>query len=153
MKKTLFLLVVACLIAGCSTNDKNETLRPKGDQIPELTRLSTMKPIKQDKANEAKDLLSSYDNIKEIHAVNDDKQLIISIAIDHGDRFNLKKEEKKLEKIATKHFNDYIVTLSTDKKLEIELKQLETDIQANKVAKKELTNKINVLKKLLKEAT
>lgn len=155
IKKKIFLLIflLVLVVAGCTNNDRNETLTPTGDQPLELTKLSTNNKLTQQPSNEAKDLLSQYEEVAGIYGVNDKSQLIVAIDVDHLERFDLEDIEKELKQKVKKKFKEIKVTLSTDKKLQVELEQLEHRIQTNKITEKELTKKINELKKLLKEET
>lgn len=155
IKKKIFLLIflLVLVVAGCTNNDRNETLTPTGDQPLELTKLSTNNKLTQQPSNEAKDLLSQYEEVAGIYGVNDKSQLIVAIDVDHLERFDLEDIEKELKQKVKKKFKEIKVTLSTDKKLQVELEQLEHRIQTNKITEKELTKEINELKKLLKEET
>lgn len=153
VKTKFFLFIALLLLAGCSNDDRKETLTPTGDQPLELTKLSTNNKFNQQPANEAKDLLSQYEEVAGIYGVNNDSQLIIAIDVDHLDRFDLTDIENALKQKVKENFNEMSITLSTDHKLRIELEQLEHAIQANKITKKALTKKINDLKKLSKEET
>lgn len=153
VKKIFFLLLALLLFSGCAENDRNETLTPTGDQPLELTKLSTNKMINQQPSNDAKDFISQYEEVAGIFAVNDDKQLMIAIDVDHQDRFDLTDIEKALKKKAEDNFSDMTITLSTDQKLWIEIEQLEHKLQSNKISKKELSKQISDLKSLLKEET
>lgn len=109
--------------------------------------------VDQKISNEVKSILSQHDNITEISVINNHQDIVAAINVKPLSRFQLKKTEKKLEKKLSKHFPDNKITLSTDKKIMIELSKVEKSMQKNHLSKEQLKRKISDIKKLSKEQT
>src|SRR5699024_12125951 len=84
------------------------------DDNIELTKIDTNKAIDQQASNQAKDILSKYEDITTVKAANTGKILLIAIEIEHNKRFNLDKIEKQLTKQMNKSFPDMKVVFSTE---------------------------------------
>lgn len=152
-QKTILITILSLLfITGCTNNSSN-TLTPTEQPNLELTKLSTNNKADQNAANEAKEIISHFEEVSGVRAINHNKQLLIAIEVNHIDRFNLKDIEKELQKKANSSFENMEVTLSTDKKLFIELKKLEIKLTNDSISEKELSEEINKLKALMKEET
>src|SRR5699024_3871544 len=128
--RTILAFGIIFLLIGCSTDPKMDT--SADDDNIELTKIATNKAIDQQASNQAKDILSKYEDITTVKAVNTDKVMLIAVEIEHNKRFNLDKIEKQLTKQMNKSFPDMKVAFSTDKKIIFELDQLEKDLQSNK---------------------
>lgn len=139
------------MLIGCGTNPKPETME-NNDNI-ELTKITTNQVTDQQASNQAKDILNNYEGITTVKAVNTSKILLIAIEVKHSKRFNLAKTQKQLTKKMKNSFPDMKVVFSTDKKLILELDQLEKDLQANAISNKALNKKIKHLVSLTKEQT
>lgn len=119
----------------------------------EYTNLSTAQSLHQEAANAAKEMLSEHEDITSVRAVNSKNDLIVAIEIQHLKRFNLQKIRKKIQKEMDNKFSDLHVVVSSDKKIILEVKQLEEKIVSGSISKKALNNKIKKLVKLAKEQT
>jgi hypothetical protein len=147
------LLIITGLIfalAGCSTDKTQQAESP--DQI-ELTKINTNQTVDQRPANTAKNILANYDDITAVKAANTSETLLIAIEIKHSRRFSLQKTEKALQKKMKKEFPDMDVVFSTDKKINMELEQIEQDMKANKLSGQTLKKRIEHLISLSKEET
>jgi|SRR5690625_1359006 len=145
---TPFLLFSACM------KDQNEsTLEPTGNRNLELVKLSSYGIHDQNASNQAKEMLSYYDEIAGVRAVNHDKDLLIAIDVRHHDRFNLDSIESDVRKKINKNFSDLKVTLSTDRKILIELEKLEKRMEAQDISDEQLKSRIKKIKSLTKEET
>lgn len=149
--KILLTFGIIFFLIGCSTDPNMDT--SEDDDNIELTKISTNKVIDQQASNQAKNILSKYEDITTVKAANTDKILLIAVEIEHNKRFNLDDIEKKLTKQMKKSFPDMKVMFSTDQKIVIELDELEKDLQANKIKNKALKQKIKHLVTLTKEKT
>src|SRR5699024_2835058 len=149
--RTLLTFGIILLLIGCSTDPKMDT--SADDDNIEITKINTNKAIKQQAYNQAKNILSKYEDIKTVKAANTDKILLIAVEIEHNKRFNLDKNEKQLTKQMNKSFPDMKVEFSTDKKIIFELDELENDLHANKISDKALKQKIKQLISLTQEKT
>jgi len=150
-KKTFILILLLIILVGC--NNQNNTLEEKDHSNVEMTKINNPTSINQDKSNRAKDSLSKNNNITNVHAVNTDKQLVIAIDISHMKRFRLKKIEEDLNKKMKKQFPGMDVYFSTDKKIILELKKLEQDINSNSFTKKDISKKVKKIIELMSEKT
>lgn len=153
--KTLFrLIVLICtlfLLTSCM--QKDPTFRPTGNDSLELTKLSSKGVTDQQPADQAREFLSNYEEVASVRAVNDDGKLLIGVEVHHHDRFSLDNIEKELRKAVKRNYRDMDITLSTDKKILIELAQLETDMMNQKISKDDIKQKLRELIKLSKEQT
>lgn len=156
LKRVFFLVLSIFILSACTNNnaDQDQVLEPTGNRDLELVKLSTDDSIiDQNPSNRAKELLSNYEEVSAVRAVNHEDELLIAIDIDQHERFSLDSIERKLQKKVRENFSDLKVTLSTDQKILIELRKLEEDIQANKISNDKLKKKIKELKSLSKEQT
>lgn len=144
------VLIIFTLI-GCSANMKNE--QTKHDENIELTKINTNQATDQHASNQAKEILDDYQDITKVRAANTSKILLIAIEIEHNKRFSLDKTEKSLKKKMKKDFPDMQVVFSTDKKIILELEQLEKDMQNNAISDKTLNKRIKHLVSLSEEQT
>lgn len=156
LKHTKYIIIIAgCLfmLAACTNKSMDPNIKQQNNQGLELNKINANSPVDQQSANRAKHLLSEYEEIKSVRAVNHDKQLLVGVQLNHHDRFNKNDIENKLTKDIDKHFPDLKVTLSTDEKIHLEVKKLEQALQERKLSKKELAAKIKKIISLSKEKT
>lgn len=119
----------------------------------ELSKLSTKGLTDQQAADQAKNFLSYYEEVQSVRAVNHDGQLLIAVELNHHDRFSLDKIERELKREVKKQYNDMEITLSTDKKILLELTKLEEAITNNDISREDIKKELNRIKKLSKEQT
>lgn len=149
----IFLLSMFVLTA-CMNNDNEQSLQPTGkNRDLELIKLSSTGVTDQQVANQAKEILSHYEEITSVRAVNAGGHLLIAIDIEHYERFELDNIEHDLQKEIKKNFKNMKVTLSTDQKILLELKQLEEDIEAQSIHTDDLKKRVKELVDLSKEQT
>src|SRR5699024_3064492 len=145
-KKTFILILLLIVLVGC--NNQNNTLEDKDNSNVDMTKINHPTSINQDQSNRAKDSLSKDNNITNIHAVNTEKQLVIAIDISHMKRFRLKKIEEDLKKKMKKQF-----PRMDDKKIILELEELEQDINSKSLDKKDISKKVKKIIELMSEKT
>src|SRR5699024_305766 len=133
--------------------NKDPTWQSTKNDSLELTKLSVRGITDQQPADKAKEFLSHFEEVAGVRAVNHDGELVVAVDVKHHDRFSLDNIEQALREDVKENFSDMNVTLSTDQKIFIELKQLETDILDEKVEKKEVKKRLKQIKKLSKEET
>lgn len=153
VKKMIFIALVLIIFSGCLNKDKNLTLEPKGNQPMGLVKLASDEKIDQQPSNNAKELLSNYEEISGVRAVNHNNQLVVAVDVDHDDRFNLDNIERDVSKKIKRDFSNMKVTISTDQKILLELEDLENALQKNNISEKELKKRLQEIKKLSKEQT
>jgi len=145
------MMLLIFMLASCTKQDP--TYEPTNNPGLELTKLSDKGITDQQPADEAKQLLSQYEEVSGVRAVNHNGQLLVAIDINHGDRFSLKHLEKKFRGKIEQNFPEMKVTVSTDQKLLFELKELENEIANESISKKEINDRMKKLRKLMKEKT
>src|SRR5699024_1331449 len=112
IKKYVILLFLLLILFGCSQNngtanhDTNTTNDNENVEFTKYSKTSSDDFIDQDKANKAKKMLSKYEAIKGIKAVNTPKQLVIAVKVHHNKRFQLDKLERKFSKKVKKEFSN-----------------------------------------------
>lgn len=151
MKKLLIVCSITLLLFGCT--NKDPTWESQSNDSLELTKLSAKGVTDQQPADQAKQMLSHYEEVAGVRAVNHDGELVVAVDVHHHERFSLDNIEKALRKDIRKNFSNMNVTLSTDQKILIELKQLEEDMLEKKVTKQDIKERLTKLKKLSKEET
>ncbi len=151
MKKFLLIFMIIPLLTsiGCMNKSSNEVKQQNVDFITNTDHSN----INQNISNKAKEVLIDHKEVTGATVVNDQNNIIAAIDVKPFSRFRLKKIEKKLEKELIKHFPKKTVTLSTDKKIMIELKKIEKSMQKQHVPKDQLKEKMSHIKKLSKEQT
>lgn len=151
MKKFFILCSLLLLFVGCT--NKGPTWQSQGNDSLELTKLSAKGVTDQQPADQAKEFLSHYEEISGVRAVNHDGELIIAVDVHHHDRFSLEQIEEALQNDIRKNFSNMTITLSTDKKIFLELKQLEEDILTQTIKKDDIKKRLKSIKELSKEET
>jgi|SRR5690625_2160708 len=155
-KKLLFIFIGILLITtACMNNKKDNTLslEPTGNQSLPLSKLSSKGITDQQPADQAKQFLSNYEEITRVRAVNHDNDLLIAIEVDHLDRFQLDDIEREVRKKIKSNFSNLNITISSDKKILLELRDLETVITEKKISEDDIKKRITEIKKLSKEQT
>src|SRR5699024_2466782 len=149
------IILAGCLfmLAACTNKPIDQNIKQQNNQGLELNKINANSPVDQQSPNQAKHLLNKYAEIKSVRAVNLDKQLLVGVQLKHHDRFNKNDIEKKINKDINKNFPELKVTLSTDEKIQLEIKKLEQALQERKLSKKELADKIKKIISLSKEKT
>ncbi|OZU90504.1 hypothetical protein CIL03_04980 [Virgibacillus indicus] len=148
--KIVLSVCLVLLLIGCGKDSVLEPTNDKNTDI-ELKMIKANTGMDQHISNQAKELLSSYDAITSVKAVNDEKNLLTAIEVHHNKRFNLKKIQKELTKELEKKFKNFHVELTLDKKLVLELDKLEKAMESGDISKKKLKKEIKKLTKLSKE--
>lgn len=113
--------IISIILTGCTNNLNNE----KKINVTKVTSKETLND--QSISNHVKELLVKEKEVRDVKAVNTDKEIIVDAAINHMDRFQLKDIEKRLTKMVEKENPNHKVTLSTDKKIFLELEKLEKE--------------------------
>ncbi|KKI90616.1 hypothetical protein WQ54_20365 [Bacillus sp. SA1-12] len=144
---TQILLVLIIVGSGCNgaaiDNEKNE------QNIRKVTSESKNMSV----SNQVIQLLMKQKEVSDVKVINSDKELFIAAQIKQMDRFRIKEIEKKLKKLAEDHFPNHHVTLSTDKKILLELSELEKQVNKTNISKKKLKKELNRIKSLSEELT
>ncbi|WP_145524329.1 hypothetical protein [Virgibacillus sp. SK37] len=141
--KTIFIIITCFILFGCQNNSPVKNTN-NHDQKVEVKNISSSQMIDQEPSNEAKEILKKHNEVTGIKAANTDKDLIIAVEIEHNKRFQLKKIKKELTKEVKKHFKDFHVELTVDKKIFLELDELEKKIESDKIEPTKLNKEIDL---------
>lgn len=147
--RILLTLGLICLLIGCTT-DNNAS---ENNQDVNFNTISTNSSIDQTASNQAKESISQHEAVIAINAANTDKKMIIAFEVEHNKRFQLADLNKKIQKKMDKEFPDLNVDVSTDKKLVLEISDLEEKIDKQDISKKKLKKEVDRLIKLMKDKT
>lgn len=159
IKKQVILFILLLTLLGCTQNNgatnhhTNSTSDGENVEFTKYSQTSSDDFINQDIANKAKQTLSKDEDIKAIKAVNTPDALIVGVKVHHNKRLQLDKLRKKFSKTIKKKFPKIKTTVSTDKKVWIELGELEQAINTNKISNKQLQKEVKHITKLTKKKT
>lgn len=153
LQRVLYIFFCLLMLTACMNNQNENSLEPSGNRDLELVKLSSHGTTDQQPSNQAKEIISNYEEVSGVRAVNYDNELLIAVEVEHHERFALDKIESDLRKKIKQNFSEMKVTLSTDQKIFIELRQLEEDFLANDISEKQLQKRIKKLINLSKEKT
>ncbi|QTM99233.1 hypothetical protein ERJ70_07915 [Sediminibacillus dalangtanensis] len=143
------LLLFFLSVAGCANNEDGRSASSDPDY--DLTQVSNKAEISQEIANQAKRSVLKKQEVIGARGVNTSDQLLVAIEVRQLDRFRLKKLEKRITSDLEKKFKDKKVTVSTDKKIYLELDELEGRLQTKDLSKKKLDQETNRIKKLISD--
>lgn len=148
------LIVSIFTLTGCMNNNDEQSLQRTGDnQNLELIKLQSAGINDQQAANQAKQIISEYEEVTHVRAVNAGEHLLIAIDVEHFERFELDEIERDLQEKVKKNFSNMKVTLSTDQKILLELEKLENQIETQRIDHDKLEKKVKELVSLSKEQT
>ncbi|GGP14584.1 hypothetical protein [Oceanobacillus neutriphilus] len=144
-RKITLLVLFIIFLTGCNHNESSYS------DDPNITHLSTSS--NQEAAVQAKELLTDRDDIEAVHAVNTKDTLLVTIEIPHHERFSLKEKTKTYQKELKQTFPNFTIELSTDKKIIIEITELEEKITKNALTEDEIKKQMEKIIHLSKEQT
>jgi UDP-galactopyranose mutase len=146
IKYVLLVVLLSGMISGCGANGDD-----KQKSEINLTKIGTNITDDQRTAKDAKQYVKKRKEITEVKAVNNESQLMLAFNVKAFDRFQLDKIEKNLKSDLEKRYPNYKVETSTDKKIFMELEELEKRLKDRSINKKSLESELNKLSKLMKE--
>ena len=151
-QKWVIPIIIYLILSGCANNSlkentENETAEGK------YSIIHTTSSHNQSPANEVKNYINDREEFSEIYVVNTDSQVLIAITPKHHERFRLADFRKELEKDIKDEIDPLEIELSTDKKIAIELKELEEKLEKKSISKKQLEKEFKRIVKLSKEET
>ncbi len=149
--KLIVIFTTVLLLTACTNNDTAIQPEPKDDF--ELTKLSVRGVTDQQPSDQAKAFLSQYEEVSGVRAVNHNGTLVIAVDLRHYDRLFLEDIEKALYKDLQRNFTKMQITLSTDRKIFLELERLEKDILDDKLSSADIKKRLNDIITLSKEQT
>ena len=145
-------IIMYLLLSGCANNSTTENTGTEMDE-EKYSIIHTTSSHSQSPANELKNHIKNRDEFTDIYAVNTDSQVLIAITPKHHERFRLADFRKELEKDIKDRIDPLEIELSTDKKIAIELKDLEEKLEKKSISKKQLEKEFKRILKLSKEET
>lgn len=148
----ILCLVITLFLFGCGNNSTSKANNHNESEI-QFTKLNTSDAIDQQVSNEAKQIISKFNEIKAVKAVNSKDAIVTAVEVDHLERFTLQEVKEKVEKKLKKEIKQKKVIVSTDKKIFLELDKLEAKLQSKELSKEKLDKKIKEIIKLSKEQT
>jgi uncharacterized lipoprotein YajG len=150
VSKTVLIIITCFILFGCQNNPQTQK---NNNQDIEVKNISANHLIDQEPSNEVKKILKKHDEVTGIKAANTATNLVIAVEIEHSKRFQLKEIKKELTKEVKKQFKNFHVELTVDKKIFLELDNLEKQIEANEIKPTKLGKEIDRITKLSKEKT
>ncbi len=139
--KKLFFLCFIFLLTGCN-------FAAKSDDQP--LYMGSNKVIDQTKADEAKQIILSMEEVIAVKAVEFEEDIFVAAQVKQFDRFFLDQIRKKAHEKIKKRYPETQVHVSTDKKVFLELEKLEEEIYHNKIKKAEIKKKWKKIEDFMK---
>ncbi|TQS75737.1 hypothetical protein DX933_05540 [Ornithinibacillus gellani] len=144
----VLLVFLFVLLTGCNQDGTTQGTKPKPTY-----QLVTQENVSQDPANQTKLLLQNKEDIKQVHAVNTTKEIVVAIDVPQMKRFQLKNIQKTTKAELKKAFPKAKIHLSADKKIILEVKKLENELQHQAMSSKHLQKQVKAIVQLMKEQT
>lgn len=143
---TIIPIIILLLLNGCSNSDEAK-------EGMNFTKLSMNESTDQQISNEVKEKLIEKEEITAVYAVNTIELLLVSFEVAHMHRFNLSSLKKEIKKELEKEYPKLEMTISTDKKIALELRDLESKLQSGSMTEGKLNKKLKEIQKLSEEET
>lgn len=154
MKIIYIAFICFFTLAACNQDTEEGKTGKNQNQQPNVEQIKNQKDtITQQPSKKAKRLLSQFEEITEIHAVNTKHTLLVTVEIEHHERFTLKKKQKQYQKLLEQEFKGEHVEVSTDKKIVIETKELEKQVKENKLTQAEINKEMDRIIRFSREQT
>lgn len=138
----LLLIIIILMITGCNVGGQGEDVRPLFNGVNKV--------IDQTTADVAKQLILSMEEVTEVKGVNVEDEIYIVAKVKQFDRFFLNRIRREAHDKVKKRFPDAGVHVSTDKKVFLELNELERKINNKKIAKKAIDKEVKRIEKFMK---
>lgn len=139
MKKIIIIFIMISLV-GCQMNEQNN-MKPL--QINDAI-------VEQTKANRAKEIVQSMEEVTEVRGVSYDNSIYIASHVKPFDRFFLNEIRKKAHDAIKKRYPEATVHVSTDEKLFIEIEKLEQQLKKQSISKEKLSKRLKELDEMMK---
>lgn len=104
----------------------------------------------QSKADEAKRLLLTMEEVLEVKGVNVDQNIYLAPRVKHFERFNLERIRKEASDKVKGKYPEAKVHVSTDQKLFMELGKLEGQLKNRTISKGRLKKRVKELEEMMK---
>ncbi|MDG5787658.1 hypothetical protein QA612_09125 [Evansella sp. AB-P1] len=134
-----FIIVIITLFSGCQFADNNE----KNSVSP----YNVQSKIPQNLALEMEKEIEKFEEVDRVTAVSHNKSVYISLRVSGFDRFFLKQIRQKAYKRASSKNEEATIYLSTDRKVDMELNKIKSEIKHRSITKKELEKELKKVEK------
>jgi hypothetical protein len=142
MKGIIKGIVLLVILTGCQMLEPQQDIKPM--------QLSTNAVIEQEKADEAKKIVLSMEEVIEVKGISNENEIYIAPRVKHFDRFRLKEIRKHGHDSIKKRYPDATVHVSTDQKIFMELEKLEQKLKKRTISEKRLKQKLKKLDEMMK---
>ncbi|BAC13338.1 hypothetical conserved protein [Oceanobacillus iheyensis HTE831] len=154
MRKKIIWIAIICIFLLTACNQETDQNTQDPNKNPSIEQINTnFNIIRQQPSNKAKELLSQFEEVTEVHAVNTKHTLLVTVNIEHHKRFMLAKKRKQYQKLLEQEFKGEHVELSTDKKILIETREIEKKIKQNDITNKQINKEVDRIIHLAREQT
>ncbi|HEX6923054.1 MAG TPA: YhcN/YlaJ family sporulation lipoprotein [Bacillales bacterium] len=134
------------LLAGCASQ-QNQSSEKDVNFVPAKWETQDGQTV----AEQVEGQVAKRKGIKDVQAIPSKKELLVAIRLKTFDRFNSQQIVKKIEKKLQKQYPKRKVQVSSDKKVYMEIAELESKIRQGEIDAKERKNKMKRIHKFLKE--
>jgi hypothetical protein len=137
------MMATGCNMANNSKEENNLTIKNVSNEDMNHVNMTS----------EIEKLLMKEKEVSDVKVFDTDNEIFIAAEIKQMDRFRIKEIEKKLNNLLDDKYSNHNVTLSTDKKMFLELEKLEQKSKNTNMSNKELEKEIKRIKSLSEELT
>ncbi|OIJ10760.1 hypothetical protein BKP37_17320 [Anaerobacillus alkalilacustris] len=142
-KKFIYILIILTItITGCNIVGQGVQVKP--------LYIGTNHSIDQTRADVAKQIVISMEEVIEVKGVGVDEDIYIATKVKHFDRFFLDQIRKNAHNKVKKRFPNANVHISTDKKVFLELEKLEGKMYQNTINKEDIEKEIKRIERFMK---
>lgn len=145
----LTLLLSTFFIASCNQQSAGE--EDGGDAIMNIS--ASRESISQFSSRLAIQKTKKKEEVANAIAINSEKDLLVAFEVKQFDSFQTEKIEGEVKKLIEKAVTTQEVTVSSDKKIFMEIEELLRDWKDKDLTKSELNKKIKSIKDLSEEET
>lgn len=152
MKKLTSVLLISIMLVlfGCTHNREIDSSQQ--DDLM-LTKTSTHSSLNHDHSKQINRILSQYRELKTIKSLSTSDTILVAVEVNQFDRFQLPKIKKKVKSALEKDFSEWVIFVSTDQKIIIEMDTIQEQINDGSLSQEMINKKIKNLIKLGKEDT
>jgi hypothetical protein len=119
-KFILGMILLLLFASGCSNNDIND----KSLHTPMNTSYSSNSVIGAEITAEINEYILKNEAIYDVVSIKSNKEIYVAVKVKQMKRLSMKKIEKVLEEKLSDRYAQYRITVSTDKKLFLEVEKL-----------------------------
>ncbi len=131
---------MVCFVSGCG--GQANTVKP--------LQIGNEAIVSQQDADEAKQIVLAMDEVLEVKGLTHDQKIYLSPRVKQFDRLHLNDIRKRSHASVAKRFPKHDIFLSSDKKIYMELKRLETELKNREISEKRLKEELVQLEDKMK---